>query len=107
MNKENNGDLTLKKLNTFGALVKKGYEINISEVLDKTGTFVSEGDLISFCYGLPSYDVIQEVVVRKGIFFAVAKDNDPLSCILSELKILVGEFEIIGNVFDFPESKIV
>ena len=67
----------------------------ISEVEDKTGTLVKEGDSLSFCYGLPSYDVILEVVVKNDKFFAVAKDNDPLSCNLDELKILVGEFEII------------
>mgnify|MGYP000506920746 CR=1 FL=1 len=79
----------------------------VSDTQDKTGILVSEGDLLSFSYGLPSYDVIQEVAVKQDKFIAVSKDNDPLSCLLSELKILVGEFEIIGNVFDSPEKKII
>lgn len=79
----------------------------VSEAKDKTGTLVSEGDLLSFSYGLPSYDVIQEVTIINEKFVAVSKNNDPLSCLLDELKILVGEFEIIGNVFTSPELKIV
>lgn len=77
--------------------------IQYSGTKDHLGNRVFEGDIIKFSFGIPPICVIAPIVFLKGGFFALTPKAHPKMCLLGELKSCVGEFEVIGNIFENPK----
>jgi len=68
-----------------------------SDIKDKNGTFVNQGDIINFSFnGVSAVGIVR---YTEGSFFVDTPNNSPLSCFLSQLKELAGDFEVTGNIY--------
>lgn len=74
-----------------------------SGLKDRYGVEIYEGDIISFSYGIPPVGVRAPIEFHEGCFFAVTKRHSPPRCPIGELKSCVGDFEVIGNIYENPE----
>lgn len=63
-----------------------------SEVADGNSTLVKEDDKISFTYN--GDEVIANIKYHNGLFIVATPDNKPMSCMLSGLKEIVGDFTV-------------
>lgn len=64
---------------------------------------VEKGDIVRFSYGIPPISAEAEIIEREGKLVVSTPKHDPISCFLSQLEELVGEFEIVGNMIDNPD----
>ena len=59
---------------------------------DYDGLKVTEGDKISFSYGIPPVSVVAPIVRKNGVLTVLTPGHNPNSCPLSKLKEYVGQF---------------
>ena len=70
--------------------------LEVSTIEDINAVLVKDCDIVRFTYNAVQVDA--PVYYNNGMFGANAPDNNPMSCPLSELGSLVGDFLIIGTV---------
>lgn len=70
---------------------------------DKNGVEIYEGDVVYFSYGIPGRSVRGEIQFKDASFFVLTPSETQKECWLGELNFHVGEYEVIGNVFENPE----
>ena len=66
-------------------------------------TEAHEGDIIRFSYGIPGVQVIAPIDFVDGAFYAITKGHNPAKILVSELEENIGEWEVIGNIYENPE----
>lgn len=71
---------------------------------DSDGSELRDGDLISFCYGIPPVGVVARLVERGGHLFALTPQHKPAECRLDKLKRYVGDFYKTMPAADAPEE---
>ena len=62
-----------------------------------------EGDIVEFTYGIPPVHVTAKVVFKKGSFLVLTPGHKPESSPLGELEEYVGDFYVIGNIYENKE----
>lgn len=74
-------------------------------LLDKSGVEVWEGDIVHFSYGIPPIGVDAPIVFDGGAFWAITEGHNPERCLLGDLATAVGEFCVVGNVYEDTGPK--
>ncbi len=69
-------------------------------IKDADNTEVYEGDILKFSYGTPFVHVVAEVVFNMGSFMVLTPGHKPESSPLGELEECVGDFYVIGNIYE-------
>lgn len=87
----------------FGFLSNDDVVMQYTGLKDVHGKEIYEGDIVKFSYGIPGRQVIAPIEFIDGAFYAITKGHNPEKCLVSELYEHIGEFEIIGNVYENPE----
>ncbi len=62
------------------------------KIKDDDGIEVREGDVIHFCYGIPTVGVNAPVIKRDGKLIVITKGHNPPECPLNSIRRHVGNF---------------